>query len=65
MEEDSSDFDDEDMAMITCKFKKFSKRQRNMQGGKTSVNSRTLTMNNSQGVLNVVSLTILSKIVHC
>ena len=26
MEEDSSDFDDEDMAMITCKFKKFFKK---------------------------------------
>ena len=26
MEEDSSDLDDEDMAMITCKFKKFFKK---------------------------------------
>jgi len=47
MEEDSSDFDDEDMAMIIRNFKKFFKKKKKMQGGKTSANSRTLTGNSS------------------
>jgi len=56
MGEDSSDFDDEDMAMITHKFKKFFKKTKESAKKKTSANSRTLTENSSQGVLNVVSL---------
>jgi len=64
VEEDSSNFDDEDMAMITCKFKN-SKRQKKAQGRKTSANSRTSTGNSSQGVSNVVSLITLSKTACC
>jgi len=65
MEEDSSDFDDEDMAMITRKFKKFFKKTKENAKGKTSTNLRTLTENSFQGVLNVGSLITLSKTAHC
>jgi len=61
MEEDSSDFDDEDMAMITRKFKKFFKKAKESTRKKNFSKSRTLTGNNSQDVLNVVRLITLSK----
>ena len=59
MEEDSSDFDDEDMATITRKFKTFFKKTKENAGGKTSANSTILTGNSSQGVLNVGGLITL------
>ena len=47
MEEDSSNFDDKDMALITCTFKKFFKKTKEYARRKTSVNSRILTGNSS------------------
>jgi len=60
MEEESSDLDVEEMAMITCKFKKFFKKTKeNSKRKKTSASSRTVTGNSFQGVSNVTSLTTL------
>ena len=59
MEEDSSDLDDEEMTMITRKFKSFSRRPRRTQRRKTSANSRIVTRNSCQDISNVVSLTTL------
>jgi len=47
MEEDSSDLDVEEMAMITRKVKKFFKKVRRIQKEKNSANSRTLIENSS------------------
>jgi len=47
MEEDSSDQDVEEMAMITCKFMKFFKKARRTQRREISANSRRMTGNSS------------------
>ena len=59
MEEDSSNLNVEEMAMITRNSRSFSRRPRRTQRGKTSANSRTVTGTSSQDVSNVVSLTTL------
>ena len=64
MEEYSSDLDDEDMVIITRKFKKFFKRAKENTRKKNSSKFKTLIGNSSQAVLNVVSLTTLLKTAH-
>jgi len=57
MEEDSLELDEEDMAMITRKFKKFLKKTKEGTRREHLANSRTLTENSSQGVSSVVRWT--------
>jgi len=59
MEEDSSNLDIKEMAMITRKFKKFLKKAKENSKKKTSANTRTVIGNSSHDVTNVVSLTTL------
>ena len=59
MEEDGSDFDEEELAMITRKFKKFFKKAKENSKKKNFSKTKTMTGNSSLGASSVVSMTTL------
>jgi len=59
LEEDGSNLDEEEMAMITRKFNKFFKKAKENTKKRISASSETMTENSSLGVSNVVNMTTL------
>ena len=59
MEKDSSDLDEEEMAMITRKFKKFFKKAKEISKKKNFGKARNSDKESSLGVSSVVSMTTL------
>ena len=58
-EEDGSDLNEEEMAMITRKFKKFFKKAKENSKRKTSASLEAINGSSSLGISSVVSMTTL------
>jgi len=59
LEEDGSDLNEEEMAMITRKFKKFFKKAKENSKRKTSASLEAINGSSSLGISSVVSMTTL------